>query len=125
MIYFFLFLAILILPVLAIIAIYNGLQRNKLKVEESWSSIGAMLQQRNDMIPGLVETVKGYANHEKTTLSEVTQLRNQSSSALGVKGQADSEPRLVQALSHVFALAESYPDLKADKQFLEFHRLVL
>ena len=117
MIYVIIFLAFLILPVVYIISIYNNLQRGKVKTDEAWSGIGVMLQQRNDLIPNLVETVKGYAAHESSTLSEVTRWRNQSAQATTTEQQILAQSGLNKAVMNVLAVSENYPDLKADRNF--------
>ena len=99
---------------------YNGLQRAKVNTDESWSQIDVQLKRRNDLIPNLVETVKGYASHEKETLAQVISLRNQLTQipadnheeALKVSNQ------LSDSLKTIFALSENYPDLKANQNFL-------
>jgi LemA protein len=86
---------------------------------QAWSDIEVQLKQRQDLVPQLVNTVKGYAKHEKTTLNEVIQARNAAASAGGVQGQAQAEGMLGAALGKLFALAEAYPDLKANTNFLQ------
>jgi LemA protein len=114
------------LGVVAIIAvyvifIYNGLVRARQMAEEAWSGIDVQLKRRADLIPNLIETVKGYAAHEKGTLEEVVKLRNQAQAvpAGDVAGRAQAEGMLSQALGKLFALAEAYPDLKANQNFAE------
>jgi LemA protein len=106
-----------ILLVLIGIAIYNGLVNRKVETENAWSQIDVQLKRRYDLIPNLVETVKGYAAHEKETLERVIQARNQAISAHGVAQQAQAENVLSGALKSLFALAEAYPDLKANENF--------
>ena len=118
MIFIFIFLALLILPVIFIAGVYNRLQRGRVRIEETWSGIGTTLQQRNDLIPNLVETVKGYAKHESETLNEITRWRNQSVAATSPDQQNALQPGLGRALGNVFAVAENYPDLKADSHFM-------
>jgi LemA protein len=103
------------------ISLYNGLVRSRQMVEEGWSGIDVQLKRRADLIPNLVETVKGYASHEKTTLEEVVGLRNQAQAvpAGDVEGRAKAEGELTQALGRLFALAEAYPDLKANQNYAE------
>lgn len=101
------------------IALYNALVRKRNMVEEAWSGIDVQLKRRNDLIPNLVATVKGYASHEKSTLEEVVQLRNQAQSAQSVTETAQAQGMLGAALGKLFALAENYPDLKANTTFLE------
>ncbi|MBA3653295.1 MAG: LemA family protein [Actinobacteria bacterium] len=97
---------------------YNGLIRLRNRIESAWSQIDVQLQRRYDLIPNLVETVKGYATHEKETLERVIQARNQAISTTGVANQAQAENVITGALKSLFALSESYPDLKANQNFL-------
>jgi LemA protein len=97
---------------------YNRLVRLRNRVEAAWSQIEVQLKRRHDLIPNLVETVKGYAAHERQTLERVIQARNQAVQATGVEDQAQAENFLTSALRQVFALAEAYPDLKANQNFL-------
>jgi LemA protein len=98
---------------------YNRLVRLRNMVEEAWAQIDVMLTRRHDLIPNLVETVKGYASHEKETLERVIQARNTAVSASGPAEQAQAENFLTGALRQLFALSEAYPDLKADANFRE------
>ncbi|MGN1407679.1 LemA family protein [Lactobacillus sp.] len=110
---------LLVLIVVYYISAYNGLQRAKVNTEESWSQISVQLKRRNDLIPNLVETVKGYAKHEKETLSKVVELRNQ----LTQVPAGDREEtmkisnQITDSLKTIFALSENYPDLKANTNF--------
>lgn len=115
---------IIVILVLIIIAIYNGLIRLKNRVDEAWSDIDVQLKRRHDLIPNLVETVKGYAAHEKETLERVIQARNKAMSIQGAdsKAKAEAENMLSSTLKSLFALSESYPDLKANQNFLELQR---
>ena len=97
---------------------YNNLVRKKTSVEEGWSGIEAQLKRRANLIPNLVETVKGYTAHESGTLEEVTQLRAQSMQAQGISERGHKEGQLTAALGRLFAVAESYPELKANDNFL-------
>ena len=100
---------------------YNGLVRLRNRIDYAWSQIGVQLERRHDLIPNLVETVKGYAAHEKGTLEGVVEARNaaiQAQSA-GPEQQAQAENVLTGALRQLFALAEAYPDLKANQNFLD------
>lgn len=101
------------------VALYNGLVRLKVLVEEAWSGIDVQLKRRYDLIPNLVETVKGYAKHEKSTFEEVAKLRTQAMGATGVAEKGALENQLTAALKTVFAVAESYPELKANQNFLD------
>jgi LemA protein len=114
-------LGLIALVALYVIVIYNGLVRARQMAEEAWSGIDVQLKRRADLIPNLIETVKGYAAHEKGTLEEVVKLRNQAQAvpAGDVAGRAQAEGLLSQALGKLFALAEAYPDLKANQNFAE------
>lgn len=113
----FVVLAIVVLLAVFGVVLYNRLIRLRNKVEEAWAQIDVQLQRRHDLIPNLVNTVKGYAAHEKTTLEEVTAARTAAVSAQGAAAAGKSEEALTAALSRLFALAENYPDLKADQNF--------
>ncbi len=114
-------LGLIALVALYVIVIYNGLVRARQMAEEAWSGIDVQLKRRADLIPNLIETVKGYAAHEKGTLEEVVKLRNQAQAVPtgDVVGRAQAEGLLSQALGKLFALAEAYPDLKANQNFAE------
>jgi LemA protein len=112
-------LVIIGLVVLAIIAMYNGLVRLRVQCDNAWSDIDVQLKRRYDLIPNLVETVKGYAGHEKGTLEAVVQARNSAMSAQGPAAKADAENMLTGALRQVFALAEAYPQLRAVESFTQ------
>lgn len=103
----------------ALAAMYNSLIKLRNLTNEGWAQIDVQLQRRNDLIPNLVDTVKGYAAHEKTTFEEVTRARNMSASASTVGEAAKSSNMLTQALGKLFAVAEAYPDLKASNNFLQ------
>ncbi len=105
------------LLVLAAIAIYNGLVSKKVETENAWSQIDVQLKRRHDLIPNLVETVKGYATHERETLEKVIQARNAAVNAHGVAEQAQAENALTGTLKTLFAVSEAYPDLKANENF--------
>ena len=105
-----------------VIGLYNSLQRRKLNAENAWSDIDVQLKRRHDLIPNLVSTVKGYADHEKSTFDAVTQARAAAVGANGVAEQAGAENMLTQALGKMFAVAEAYPDLKANQNFLELQK---
>jgi LemA protein len=118
-------LGIMVVLAIVIIALYNSLVRLKNRVDEAWSDIDVQLKRRHDLIPNLVETVKGYAKHERETLENVIQARNQAMSAQDQgdsKKLAQAENELSNTLKSIFALAESYPDLKANENFLELQR---
>src|SRR5260370_88576 len=112
----FILLGFVVMVVL--VAIYNGLVNKRVETENSWSQIDVQLKRRYDLIPNLVETVKGYAGHEKETLERVVQARNQAMNARGVAEQAAAENMLSGTLKSLFAVAEAYPDLKANQNFL-------
>lgn len=118
-------LIVVVVLVGIIIGMYNSLIRLKNRVDESWSDIDVQLKRRHDLIPNLVETVKGYASHEKDTLERVIQARNvamQAQSGGSAKEQAQAENALSSTLKSIFALSESYPQLKANENFLELQR---
>lgn len=97
--------------------IYNGLVRSKVRVDEAWSDITVQLKRRTDLIPNLVETVKGYAKHEKSVFEEVTKARTAIMDAKGVKDTAHADNMFEGALKSLFAVAEAYPDLKANENY--------
>jgi LemA protein len=97
---------------------YNGLIRLRNQVENAWAQIDVQLKRRCDLIPNLVETVKGYAKHERETFERVTQARNMAMNAKGVAERAEAENVLTGALKSLFAVAEAYPELKANQNFL-------
>jgi LemA protein len=119
-------LAVVVIAILYVVFIYNGLVRSRQMAEEAWSGIDVQLKRRADLIPNLVETVKGYAAHEKSTFEEVVKLRNQAQAvpAGDVAGRAQAEGLLGQALGKLFALAEAYPDLKANQNFVELQKSI-
>lgn len=110
-------IGVLVLIVLYAVSIYNRLVKLKNLVQEAWSSSDVMLKKRHDLIPNLVETVKGYATHEKETLENVTKARNLAAGANTVEGKEAAEKSLNQAMVNLFAVAEQYPDLKANANF--------
>lgn len=114
-------IAILIIAVLLIIiaALYNGLIKSKNRVDEAWSDIDVQLKRRHDLIPNLIETVKGYAAHEKTVFEDVTQARAQAEQASGMAAKQQAEDNLNKSIMGIFAVAENYPDLKANQNFLQ------
>jgi LemA protein len=118
----FLIIVIVVVVLLAIylISAYNGLIRRRNQIENAWSQIDVQLKRRIDLIPNLVETVKGYAAHERETLERVIQARNMAMQAPGTPhAQAAADNALSGALKSVFALGEAYPDLKANQNFLQ------
>lgn len=114
-------LAVLAVAVAYVISVYNGLVRSRQMAREGWSGIDVQLKRRADLIPNLVETVKGYASHERGTFEAVVEARNRavSLSRDDVAGRAAAEGQLGQALGRLFALAESYPELKASSNFVQ------
>lgn len=119
-----LLMLVVIIAVLALwaIAIYNGLIRLKNRVDEAWSDIDVQLKRRYDLIPNLVNTVKGYATHEKEVFEKVTEARSRAMSAGSPHEKEEAENMLSGTLKSLFAVAESYPDLKANQNFLELQR---
>ena len=115
-------IGIVVVLLLYIILTYNGLVTLRNRVKEAWSDIDVQLKRRYDLIPNLVEVVKGYASHEKETLERVITARNVAMSANGAKEKGEAENVLSGALKNLFALSENYPDLKASTNFLELQR---
>ncbi len=115
-------LVIIVLLVLAIIGMYNNLVRLRQKVKNSWSQIDVQLQRRFDLIPNLVETVKGYMEHEKDVLAKVTELRTSWATAGSVAEKANLDNELSGALKTIMAVSENYPDLKANQNFSELQQ---
>lgn len=109
---------LLIVAAVALIAMYNRLVVLRNRVDNAWSQIDVQLKRRYDLIPNLVETVKGYAGHEQQTLDKVIQARSMAMNATTVAEQGEAENVLTGALKSLFALAEAYPDLKANQNFL-------
>ncbi len=107
-----------VLIVIWLVVIYNTLVQLRLRVKEAWSQIDVQLKRRSDLIPNLVETVKGYAKHEREVFEKVTQARSALISAKGPKEAAAAENSLAGALKSLFAVAENYPELKASQNFL-------
>lgn len=116
-----LIIVIVVIVLLAIIfaAMYNGLVRLNVRADEAWSDITVQLKRRYDLIPNLVNTVKGYATHEKSVFEEVTAARANAIGAKGVAATAKAENQFSQTLKSLFAVAEAYPDLKASQNFQE------
>jgi LemA protein len=109
---------IVVLFLIYVIASYNGLVRLRNRIDNAWAQIDVQLRRRYDLIPNLVNTVKGYAAHEKGTFEAVTQARANAINATGVAQQAQAENVITSALKSLFAVAEAYPDLKANQNFL-------
>ena len=112
-------LGIIAVLVVILVLIYNRLVALRQTTNQAWGDIDVQLKQRQDLVPNLVETVKGYASHEKETLQSVIEARNAAVSAHSVKDQAQAENMLSGALRQLFALSEAYPDLKANQNFLK------
>ena len=115
-------LIIIAILVIAVIAIYNNLVRLRQKVKNSWSQIDVQLQRRFDLIPNLVETVKGYMEHENEVLTRVAELRTSWANAGSVAEKADLDNQLSGALKTIMAVSENYPDLKANQNFSELQQ---
>ncbi len=111
-------IALAVLALLWIVGAYNGLIRLRNQLENAWAQIDVQLKRRHDLIPNLVETVKGYAKHESGTLERVIQARNIAVNAKSVGDRAEAENVLTGALKSLFAVAEAYPDLKANQEFM-------
>ncbi|MDA3815106.1 MAG: LemA family protein [Patescibacteria group bacterium] len=105
-----------------LIAIYNGLIKLRNRVDEAWSDIDVQLKRRYDLIPNLINTVKGYASHEKEVFERVTEARARAMGAKDPKEQAEAENMLSDTLKSLFAVSEAYPDLMANQNFLELQR---
>ena len=115
---------IIILIIVAVLAFfvvgaYNTLVKSRMQTQEAWSQIDVQLKRRNDLIPNLLETVKGYGKYEQATLEKVTQLRNQVASAASPAEAMQASDALSRQISGIFAVAESYPDLKANTNYLK------
>lgn len=113
--------ALLIIGVIAVlvVGVYNGLIRLRNKVDEGWSDIDTQLKRRYDLLPNLVETVKGYAKHEEGTFTKITEARTAAMGAQSVHDKEAAENMLTGALKSIFALAENYPELKANQNFMQ------
>ncbi len=116
------FIAITILVVVWFVTMYNNFVKGKIRVEEAWSDIEVQLKRRYDLIPNLINTVKGYASHEAGTFEKVTEARNMAMQAGDRASQAQAENMLSGALKSLFAVSEAYPDLKANTNFLELQK---
>jgi LemA protein len=112
-------IALTVIVFIVLLLIYNGLVRGRLQVREAWSAVQVQLQRRASLIPNLVETVRGYASHERDTLESVTRARAQLQSATTPAEAAQANNQLTQTLRTLFAVAEAYPDLKANQNFLD------
>ena len=111
------FFGVLALIVIFVIVSYNGLVKNRMQTKEAWSQIDVQLKRRNDLLPNLIETVKGYAKYESSTLEKVTELRRQVTVATTPAEAMKASDALTRQISGIFAVAENYPDLKASSNF--------
>lgn len=118
----YIILGVLGLVVLYIVFMYNGLVRLRNRVSEAWSDIDVQLKRRYDLIPNLINTVKGYASHESGVFQKVTEARANAMQAGSTEAKAQAENMLTDTLKSLFAVAEAYPDLKANQNFLELQR---
>jgi LemA protein len=118
MIGLFVVLGIAVVLAVWLVGMYNGLVQLRNQVKNAWSQIDVQLKRRHDLIPNLVETVKGYMTHERSTLENITRARNLAQNASGVAEQGKAEANLNQALSQFYVVVENYPDLKANQNFL-------
>ncbi len=115
-------IGVIALVVLYLIFLFNSMVRGRYRVDEAWADIETQLQRRHDLIPNLIDTVKGYASHEKETFQNVTEARNQAINAETPQKQREAENMLTDTLKSLFAVAEDYPDLKASANFMELQR---
>ena len=122
MIALYIVLAIIVILIIWFIGVYNSLVIKRNRVKEAWSDIDVQLKRRYDLIPNLIETVKGYAAHEKSVFENVTEARTKAMGAQGLKEKAGAENILSESLKSLFAVAENYPQLKANENFLELQR---
>jgi LemA protein len=118
----YILLGVVVVLLLGAVTIYNKLVTNKNLVAEGWSGIDVQLKRRNDLIPNLIESVKGYMGHERGVLDQVTELRTKSQAAQSVGDKARVEGAMGAALANLFAVAENYPDLKASQNFMELQK---
>jgi len=113
------FLVVLMVIAVVAVGIYNGLVQSRVRCDSAWSDIDVQLKKRHDLIPNLVETVKGYAAHEKGTFENIAKFRSQAMQAATPADKAAAENQLTGALKSLFAVAENYPELKASEQFTQ------
>src|SRR5579863_5520715 len=118
----YIIIAVIVILIVWFVVAYNGFVRLTQRVKEAWSDIDVQLKRRYDLIPNLVETVKGYAAHESGTLQKVTEMRTRAMNATAPADKAEAENMLSGALKSLFAVAENYPNLKANENFLELQR---
>ena len=112
-------LIVIVVLVIAVAATYNGLVRSRVRVDEAFSDINVQLKRRYDLIPNLVNTVKGYAAHESGVFEKVSEARSAAMNATGIAQKAEAENQLAGTLKSLFAVSEAYPDLKANQNFLD------
>lgn len=115
-------LAIVVILVIAIISMYNGLVSSRVKVDNAWSQIDVQLQRRFDLIPNLVECVKGYMGHESDVLEKVTNLRTSWANATTTSDKMKIDNQLTESLKTIMAVSENYPDLKANENFISLQK---
>jgi LemA protein len=120
--YGIIFLVILVVIAVVLVGMYNSLVQMRVRCDSAWSDIDVELKRRHDLIPNLVETVKGYAAHEKGTFENIAKFRSQAMQATTPEGKAAAENQLSGALKSLFAVAENYPELKASEQFTQLQR---
>ncbi|MDP2653036.1 MAG: LemA family protein [Candidatus Omnitrophota bacterium] len=115
-------LVVIVVIAVVAISIYNQLVQKRFMVKEAWSGIDVQLKRRHDLVPNLVETVRGYMGHERKVLEEVTNLRTRVMGAVNIKEKGELENNLGQALKSLFAVAEAYPNLKANENFIQLQK---
>lgn len=115
----FIIIGVIVVLLIVFGTMYNGLVRLNVRSDEAWSDITVQLKRRYDLIPNLVNTVQGYATHEKSVFEDVANARSQAMNAQGVKETADAENQFSQTLKSLFAVSENYPDLKANQNFMQ------
>src|SRR5271155_6014357 len=113
------FLVILVVVAVVLIGMYNSLVQLRVRSDSAWSDIDVQLKRRHDLIPNLVETVKGYATHEKSTFEDIAKFRSMAMQATGPVDKAAAENQLTGALKSLFAVAENYPQLQASQEFTQ------
>lgn len=118
----YIILAVVLVFILWLAGSFNGLVKRKNRAKEAWADIDVQLKRRYNLIPNLVETVKGYATHERELFQKVTEARSRAMGAQGMKEKAKAENMLTNTLKSLFAVSERYPDLKASQNFLELQR---
>ncbi|VVB98536.1 LemA family protein [uncultured archaeon] len=118
----FVFIVLFLLSSFYVVSIYNGLVTLRMNIDKSWANIDVVLKQRSDLIPNLVETVKGYMKYEKGVLSDITRLRAEMMGAQGPAAKARASEGISAALKSIFAVAENYPKLQASDNFLELQK---